>query len=41
LRGVDYSSWESLVATALGIALFVVIGVGVRLLVMMTVQQRR
>ena len=41
MRGVDFSSWESVLATVLGIALITLIGVGLRLVVMMTIQQRR
>src|SRR5215217_101708 len=41
MRGLDFSSRESLLATVLGLALFTLIGVGVRLVAMMTIQQRR
>jgi len=41
LRGIDFSSWQSLLATLIGLALFTLIGVGVRLLMMVTIQQRR
>lgn len=41
MRGIDFSSWGDLLATTLGLALFVLIGVGVRLLIMFTIQQRR
>lgn len=41
LRGFDLSSWQGLVTTLLGLALFALIGVGIRLLVMMTIQQRQ
>lgn len=41
MRGLDFSSWESLLATVLGLALFALIGVGLRLVIMMTIQQRR
>lgn len=41
MRGVDFSSWQSLVATLLGMALFALIGIGIRLLMMVTIQQRR
>ena len=41
MRGLDFSSWESVLATVLGLSLITLIGVGVRLLVMMTIQQRR
>lgn len=41
LRGIDLSSWEGVLATLIGLALFALIGVGVRLLMMVTIQQRR
>lgn len=41
VRSIDLSSWYSLLSTLIGLALFTLIGVGVRLLIMVTVQQRR
>jgi len=41
MRNIDFSSWQSLVATLMGLALFTLIGVGIRLLMMVTIQQRR
>ncbi|MBU2380241.1 MAG: hypothetical protein KJ824_13860 [Alphaproteobacteria bacterium] len=41
MRGLDFSSWTGLLSTLVGLALFTLIGVGVRLLAMMTIQQRR
>src|SRR5687768_17419878 len=41
MRGLDFSSWQGLLATLAGLALITVIGVGIRLLVMQTVQERR
>jgi uncharacterized membrane protein YgcG len=41
MRNIDFSSWQSLLATIFGLALVTLIGVGVRLLTMMTIQQRR
>lgn len=41
MRNVDFSSWQSLIATAIGLALVTLIGVGIRLLMMVTIQQRR
>ena len=41
MRGFDFSSWESIVATIIGLALFALIGVGIRLILMTTVQQRQ
>jgi heme exporter protein D len=38
---LDFSSWQTLVSTLLGLVLVSVAAVGVRLLVMQTVQQRR
>ena len=38
---LDFSSWQTLVSTLLGLVLVSVVAVGVRLLVMQTVQQRR
>ena len=41
MRGVDFSSWQALVSTLFGLALITLIGVGIRLLAMYTIQQRR
>jgi uncharacterized membrane protein YgcG len=41
LRNIDFSSWQSLLATVLGLTLVTLLGVGIRLLTMMTFQQRR
>jgi uncharacterized membrane protein YgcG len=41
MRGIDFSSWESVLGTVIGLALFTLIGIGIRLLVMMTIQQRQ
>jgi uncharacterized membrane protein YgcG len=41
MRGIDFSSWQSVLATLIGLALVALIGVGIRLVVMMTIQQRR
>ncbi len=41
LRNIDFTSWQSLLATLIGLALFTLLGVGIRLLVMVTIQQRR
>jgi len=40
-NALDFSSWQALVSTLLGLVLVSVVAVGVRLLVMQTVQQRR
>jgi hypothetical protein len=41
VRYVDFSSWHGLMTTILSLAVFTLIGVGVRLLMMQTIQQRR
>jgi len=41
VRGLDFSSWQSVLTTLVGLAVFTLIGVGVRLLMMVTIQQRR
>ncbi|MGN6689359.1 MAG: hypothetical protein ACTHJU_00300 [Sphingopyxis sp.] len=41
MRSFDFSSWQSIGATLLGLALFALIGVGIRLVAMLTIQQRR
>jgi uncharacterized membrane protein YgcG len=41
LRSFDFSSWESVLATLIGIALVALVGIGIRLLVMTTIQQRQ
>ena len=41
MRGLDFSSWQSLLATILGLTLVTLLGVGIRLLTQMTFQQRR
>ncbi|WP_244655768.1 hypothetical protein [Sphingomonas sp. CFBP 13603] len=41
LRNLDFSSWQSLLATLFGIILVTLLGVGIRLLTQMTFQQRR
>nr|WP_255696907.1 hypothetical protein [Sandaracinobacteroides sayramensis] len=38
---MDFSSWEGILSALIGIALFTFIGVGIRLVMMMTIQQRR
>jgi len=39
--GIDFSSWEGVLSTLFGLALFSLVVVGIRLLVMQTVQMRR
>ncbi len=41
MRNIDFSSWQSLAVTLVGLALVTLIGVGIRLLMMVTIQQRR
>ena len=41
MRSIDFTSWESVLATLFGLALVTLIGVGLRLLLMVTVQHRR
>jgi hypothetical protein len=41
MRGLDFTSWQALVSTLLGLSVITLIGVGIRLLAMQTIQQRR
>ncbi|MFN0217768.1 MAG: hypothetical protein ACKVP4_03020 [Hyphomicrobium sp.] len=41
MRNFDFSSWQSVLSTIIGLALFALIGIGIRLLIMVTIQQRR
>lgn len=41
MRNLDFSSWQTVLSTLLGLAVITLIGVGIRLIVMQTVQQRR
>lgn len=41
MRNFDFSSWESVLTTIVGLALFTLIGIGIRLLMMVTIQQRQ
>jgi len=41
VRGFDFSSWESVRSTLVGIALFALVGIGIRLVMMTTIQQRQ
>ncbi|MDE8651164.1 hypothetical protein [Novosphingobium album (ex Liu et al. 2023)] len=41
MRNIDFSSWQSVIATVIGLALVTLIGVGIRLVMMVTIQQRR
>lgn len=41
MRYFDFTSWQGILTTILGLAIFTLIGVGVRVLMMQTIQQRR
>lgn len=41
MHNIDFSSWQSLLVTLIGLALVTLIGVGIRLVMMFTIQQRR
>ena len=41
MRNIDFSSWQSVLVTLLGLVLVSLLGVGIRLVMMMTFQQRR
>ena len=41
MRNIDFSSWQSLLATLFGLVLVTLLGVGIRLLTTMAFQQRR
>lgn len=41
MRNFDFSSWQSVLTTLIGLALFALVGVGIRLVLMLTLQQRR
>lgn len=41
MRNLDLTSWQSLISTVLGLVLITLIGVGIRIIVMQTIQQRR
>ncbi len=41
MRGLDFSSWQAVLSTLLGLMIITLVGVGIRLLVTQTLQQRR
>src|SRR5690349_23930404 len=41
MRYFDFSSWQGVLSTLLSLAVITLLGVGIRLLVMQTIQQRR
>ena len=41
MRFLDLSSWQGVLTSILGLAVFAMIGVGIRVLMMLTIQQRQ
>ncbi|WP_026783045.1 hypothetical protein [Pleomorphomonas koreensis] len=41
MRSFDFSSWQGVLTTLLGLAVFTLIGVGIRVVMMLTIQQRQ
>ncbi|WP_198672038.1 hypothetical protein [Pseudogemmobacter bohemicus] len=41
MRFLDFTSWQTLLATIASLLLVTLIGVGIRILMMMTIQQRQ
>lgn len=41
MRVFDFSSWQGIVTTIFGLSLFALIGVGIRVMMMLTIQQRQ
>ena len=41
MRNIDFTSWQSVITTVVGLAFVTLLGVGIRLVLMMTIQQRR
>lgn len=41
LRFLDFSSWQSILTTVLGLILITLVGIGIRMVMMMTIQARR
>src|SRR6187402_3157734 len=41
MRNLDFSSWQALLSTIVGLAIIALVTVGIRLLAMQTIQQRR
>lgn len=41
MRYMDFSSWQAAMTTIIGLALFTLLGVGIRIVMMQTIQQRR
>jgi len=41
MRNLDFSSWQAMLSTLIGLAVITLVGVGIRLVFMQTLQQRR
>lgn len=41
MRYLDFSNWQAILTSLVGLALFALIGVGIRVLMMLTIQQRQ
>ncbi|WP_169195371.1 hypothetical protein [Devosia sp. MC1541] len=41
MRGFDFSTWQGVLTSLIGIALFALVGIGIRLVMMTTIQQRQ
>src|SRR5687768_615136 len=41
MRNLDFSSWQGVLSTLIGLVVITLLGVGIRLLIMQTIQQRR
>lgn len=41
MRGFDFTSWQSVMLTLIGLALFTLISMGIRMMMMLTIQRRR
>lgn len=41
MRNLDLTSWQSMISTLLALVIITLIGVGIRIIVMQTIQQRR
>ena len=41
MRFIDFSTWQGVLATLLGLSVFAMVGVGLRVIVLLTIQQRQ
>ena len=41
MRFMDFSSWQGVLVSLLGLSIFLLVGVGIRVLMMLTIQQRQ